>query len=211
MICGDDGCPPFEGVLGSAPVPGSTEVLDKATGRMEPCNSQRCPFATEKETLNGTVLVNFAPVSISRAGAGGGEGFGGLTQNKQYASGQSVSASISSKTTGPDPVFAFLAERPPEKYGEYARYTETVPAFPDGRKALGAMLVNSTNMTAEEWQMYEDVLSSSLDFENVAMQVNAECRRLLGGCRGLTPKPDCQVPSLQRVGRELKRKHAYLS
>ena len=54
-----------------------------------------------------------------------------------------------------------------------------MPAFPDGRKALGAMLVNSTNMTAEEWQMYEDVLSSSLNFENVAMQVNAECRRLL--------------------------------
>ena len=74
MICGDDYCPPFEGVLGSAPVPGSAEVLDKATGRMEPCNSQRCPFATEKETLNGTVLVNFAPVSISRAGAGGEEG-----------------------------------------------------------------------------------------------------------------------------------------
>ena len=200
-------------MLGSAPVPGSTEVLDKATGRMEPCNSQRCPFATEKETLNGTVLVNFAPVSISRAGAGGGEGFEGLTrlENKQYASGTGISASISSKTTGPDPVFAFLAERPPEKYGEYARYTSTVPAFPDGRKALGAMLVNSTNMTAEEWQMYEDVVSSSLDFENVAMQVSAECRRLLGGCRGLTPKPDWQVPSLQRVGRELKRKHAYLS
>ena len=174
---------------------------------MEPCNSQRCPFATEKETLNGTVLVNFAPVST---GCAGGEGRR-IDQKIQYGFGNGVSVSVSSKTTGPDPVFAFLAERPPEKYGEYARYAQTVPAFPDGRKALGAMLVNSTNMTAEEWQMYEDVVSSSLDFENVAMQVSAECRRLLGGCRGLTPKPDWQVPSLQRVGRELKRKHAYLS
>ena len=29
--------------------------------------------------------------------------------------------------------------------------------------------------------MYEDALSSSLDFENVAIQVNADCGRLLGG------------------------------
>ena len=73
VLCGGDGCPPFEGVLGSAPVPGSTDVLDKATGRMEPCNPQRCPFATEKETLNGPMLVNSAPVSIGRAGGRGPE------------------------------------------------------------------------------------------------------------------------------------------
>ena len=71
VLCGDGGCPPFEGVLGSAPVPGSTEVLNKATGRMERCNSQRCPFAKVKETLNGTMLVNSAPVSIGRAGGRG--------------------------------------------------------------------------------------------------------------------------------------------
>ena len=55
-----------------------------------------------------------------------------------------------------------------------------MPAFPDAREALGAMLVNSTRMTSEEWQMYEDALSSSLDFENVAIQVNADCGRLEG-------------------------------
>ena len=71
VLCGGGGCPPFKGVLGSAPVPGSTEVLNKATGRMERCNSQRCPFATEKETLNGPMLVNSAPVSLGRAGEGG--------------------------------------------------------------------------------------------------------------------------------------------
>ena len=88
--------------------------------------------------------------------------------------------SISSKTTGPDPIFAFLSERDPETYGEYGLDTSTVPAFPDAREALGAMLVNSTRMTSEEWQMYEDALSSSLNFENVAIQVNAECGRLEG-------------------------------
>ena len=54
------------------------------------------------------------------------------------------------------------------------------PAFPDAREALGAYLVNSSNMTSGEWQMYEDALSSSLDFENVAIQVNADCGRLEG-------------------------------
>ena len=76
VLCGGDGCPPFapfEGVLGSAPVPGSTEVLNKATRRMEPCNPQLCPFAAEKETLNGPMLVNSAPVSIGRAGGRGPE------------------------------------------------------------------------------------------------------------------------------------------
>ena len=57
----------------------------------------------------------------------------------------------------------------------------TAPAFPDAREALGAYLVNSSDMTSEEWQMYEDALHDSLDFENVAIQVNADCGRLLGG------------------------------
>ena len=167
-------------MLGSAPVPGSTEVLDKATGRMEPCNPERCPFATEKETLNGTVLVNFAPVST---GCAGGEGRR-TDQKIQYGFGNGVSVSVSSKTTGPDAVFDLLAQiSTPENYGNYALESFTAPAFPLEREALGAMLVNSSDMTSEEWQMYEDALSSSLNFENVAMQVNANCGRLLGGYR----------------------------
>ena len=71
----------------------------------------------------------------------------------------------------------------PENYGNYALESFTAPAFPLEREALGAMLVNSSDMTSEEWQMYEDALSSSLNFENVAMQVNANCGRLLGGYR----------------------------
>ena len=90
--------------------------------------------------------------------------------------------SVSSKTTGPDAVFDFLAQfNTPEGYSTYALNTFTAPAFPDGREALGAYLVNSSDMTSEEWQMYEDALHDSLDFENVAIQVNADCGRLLGG------------------------------
>ena len=181
MLCGDDGCPPFEGVLGSAPVPGSTEVLNKTTRRMEPCNPQRCPLATKKETLNGPMLVNSAPVSTGRAGAGGRRTD---PENKQYGFGssRSRSVSISSKTTGPDPVFDLLAQfSTAQEFSIYALDTYAAPAFPDRREALGAYLVNSTRMTSEEWQMYEDALSDSLDFENVAIQVNADCGRLLGG------------------------------
>ena len=80
----------------------------------------------------------------------------------------------------------------------YALDKYTAPAFPDAREELGAYLDNSTRMTSEEWQMYEDALHDSLDFENVAIQVNAECGRLAGSWegRGLTEYiADCQVPS----------------
>ena len=178
MICGGDGCPPFEGVLGSAPVPGSTEVLNKATGRMERCNSQRCPFAKVKETLNGPMWVNSAPVSTGRAGAGGRR----TEKKQQYGFGAGISVSVSSKTTGPDAVFDFLAQLDaPQEISYYDLDMFTAPAFPDAREALGAYLVNSSGMTSGEWQMYEDALRDSLDFENVAIQVNAECGRLLGG------------------------------
>ena len=111
-----------------------------------------------------------------------GQGAGGLTQNKQYGFGAGNSVSISSKTTGPDAVFDFLAQfSTAQEFCIYALDMFTAPAFPDAREALGAYLVNSSNITSGEWQMYEDALHDSLDFENVAIQVNAECGRLLGG------------------------------
>ena len=114
--------------------------------------------------------------------SGAGEGGWRTEKKQQYGFGAGISVSVSSKTTGPDAVFDFLAQiNTPQMSSSYALDKYTAPAFPDAREALGAYLVNSSNMTSEEWQMYEDALSSSLDFENVAIQVNADCGRLLGG------------------------------
>ena len=111
-----------------------------------------------------------------------GKGAGGLTQNKQYGFGAGISVSVSSKTTGPDAVFDLLAQiNTPQVTSAYALDKFTAPAFPDAREALGAYLVSASNMTSGEWQMYEDALHDSLDFDNVAIQVNADCGRLLGG------------------------------
>ncbi|GFH14951.1 uncharacterized protein HaLaN_11094, partial [Haematococcus lacustris] len=54
--------PSLRGKVGSAMVPGVTEVWDRVAGRLVPCSAQLCPFATPQQLLNGSVrLVNYAP------------------------------------------------------------------------------------------------------------------------------------------------------
>ncbi|KAJ9512484.1 hypothetical protein QJQ45_018777 [Haematococcus lacustris] len=54
--------PSLRGKVGSAMVPGVTEVWDRVAGCLVPCSAQLCPFATPQQLLNGSVrLVNYAP------------------------------------------------------------------------------------------------------------------------------------------------------
>ena len=50
------------GLVGMSILPGWSEVLNRDSGRMEPCTATLCPYATSVMHANGTTqLVNRAP------------------------------------------------------------------------------------------------------------------------------------------------------
>ncbi len=53
------------GAIGYAQLPGSAEVLDRATGQLVPCTPARCPYATDVTNpfTGQSRLVNRAPYS----------------------------------------------------------------------------------------------------------------------------------------------------
>lgn len=77
----------LRGRLGMAPLPGSTQVLDRASGQLVPCTQERCPLAVMLPARGTTQATQANGRSSGGSGSdtsvsGGGGGSGGSSDNQ---------------------------------------------------------------------------------------------------------------------------------